>query len=140
MAIEITTTTTTRTLTLPDLPAYWPFKSAPVLPLEEIVAESNAWVANYSPFHPKAQAAFFKCKFGSCAWLVYPRITDRAHLRAAVDLMSLYYVIDLYTDEEDAHTASERCDMVMDAFRYVTAASTFNMIYLTHVRTQKPAW
>jgi len=49
---------------LPDTLAQWPYPATLNLHHWEIKAASDAWLASFNAFDPKAQNAFIRCDFG----------------------------------------------------------------------------
>ncbi|CCM04071.1 uncharacterized protein FIBRA_06230 [Fibroporia radiculosa] len=101
-------------LTLPDTMAAWPWPRTINPYYEEVKAASNAWFRTFKAFNPDSQRAFDKCDFCRLAALAYPTMA-KEHLRTGCDLMNLFFVIDEYTDVEDATTCREMVDIVIDA-------------------------
>ncbi|KAI0774681.1 terpenoid synthase [Trametes elegans] len=89
-----------RYLHIPDLMSSWPWPRRLHPLYEEVSAESNAWFKNFVPFTATSQYAFEQCDFGRLAALMYPD-ASREDLRIGMDLMSLFFVIDEYTDMVD---------------------------------------
>ncbi|KAJ3576333.1 hypothetical protein NP233_g507 [Leucocoprinus birnbaumii] len=88
---------------LPMLLAGWPWLRT-INPLhEEVSAESIAWVESFEPFSPKAQEKFKK-------W-------DIDHLRTACDLLNFIFILDEYTDRQNATQVGMTGEIVMDALR-----------------------
>ncbi|KAF8904746.1 isoprenoid synthase domain-containing protein [Gymnopilus junonius] len=101
-------------LYLPETMADWPWPRAINPHYEEISAESNAWFHSFKAFSKKSQVAFDLCDFGRLASLAYPLIT-KEQLRTGCDLMNLFFVVDEYTDVEEAPVVREMVDIVIDA-------------------------
>ncbi|KAH7887274.1 isoprenoid synthase domain-containing protein [Phlebopus sp. FC_14] len=89
------------TLYLPETMANWPWPRAINPHYEQVSAESNAWFHGFKAFTQRSQHAFDKCDF--------------EHLRTGCDLMNLFFVVDEYTDVEDAPVVREMVDVVIDA-------------------------
>ncbi|KAF8638389.1 hypothetical protein AX17_002250 [Amanita inopinata Kibby_2008] len=106
--------TSAKILRLPRTMDKWPWQRAINPHYEEVSAESDAWFHSFKAFTKTSQEAFDKCDFGRLASLAYPTAT-REQLRAGCDLMNLFFVIDEYTDVEDASAIPEMVDIVKDA-------------------------
>ena len=107
-------------ITLPDLPLLWGVQWEENPLAEALILQADECVKSNEPFtDPRAISKFLKCKFGLFASLFYPKLQDAAHVRATIEQMHLYFVIDHLTDEEDAPTVRRKCDEVMYAFRCV---------------------
>lgn len=103
-------------LYLPDTMSAWPWQRAINPYFNEVKAASNSWFKSFRAFSPASQKAFDKCDFCLLAALAYPR-ARKEHLRAGCDLMNLFFVIDEYTDVEDANVCRDMVDIVIDALR-----------------------
>ncbi|KAL1938253.1 hypothetical protein VTO73DRAFT_11897 [Trametes versicolor] len=106
-----------RSLRLPDTLSQWPYPRRINPAYEEVSAESAAWLRSFHAFSNEAQVAFDKCKFGLLASLTYPNV-DKDHLRAACDLMNVFFVFDEQTDIADTARTRELADIVIDAVRH----------------------
>ncbi|KZT01823.1 terpenoid synthase [Laetiporus sulphureus 93-53] len=91
-------------LHLPETMAAWPWPRRINPCYEEVAAESSAWLRSFKAFSPASQYAFDRCDF--------------EHLRTGCDLMNLFFVIDEYTDVEDAKTCREMVDVIIDALNH----------------------
>jgi hypothetical protein len=100
---------------LPDLLADWPFTASPNA-LQNVVADSAAWVESYGAFSKDAQAAFNRCKFGIFASLAYPT-AGPGHFRAACDLMNLFFVFDEKSDVASGEEVAKQAADIMEALR-----------------------
>ncbi|KAJ7183749.1 isoprenoid synthase domain-containing protein [Mycena filopes] len=89
------------TIHLPDTLGKWPWSRQINPHYSEVSAASSAWLHSLKPFTAQSQRAFDKGEF--------------EHLRTCCDLMNLFFVIDEYTDVEDAATVREMVDVVIDA-------------------------
>lgn len=105
-------------ITLPDLPSIWGVQWEENPLADASILRADEWVKSNEPFaDSRAISKFLKCKFGLFASLFYPKLQDPAHVRATIEQMHLYFVIDHLTDEEDAPSVRRQCDEVMYAFR-----------------------
>ncbi|KAI0630487.1 terpenoid synthase [Trametes polyzona] len=105
---------TVRTLRLPDTLEHWPGKRR-INPLcEEVSVESAAWLRSFGVFTPEKQVAFDECNFGLLASLSFPD-ADEHLLRAACDLMNLFFVFDEQTDVADEVEARRLADVTIRA-------------------------
>ncbi|KAJ7186375.1 isoprenoid synthase domain-containing protein [Mycena filopes] len=89
------------TIYLPDTLGKWPWSRQINPHYQEVSTESSTWLHSLKPFTAQSQRAFDKGKF--------------EHLRTGCDLMNLFFVIDEYTDVEDAATVRGMVDVVIDA-------------------------
>ncbi|KAF7334898.1 Terpene cyclase [Mycena sanguinolenta] len=105
----------TNEIILPDLLAQWPFETNPN-PLQNIVADSAAWVESFEAFSPRAQIAFNLCKFGIFSSLAYAT-AGPGHFRAACDLMNLFFVFDEKSDEASGQEVAQQAADIMRALR-----------------------
>ncbi|CCM04069.1 uncharacterized protein FIBRA_06228 [Fibroporia radiculosa] len=101
-------------LYLPETMANWPWPRMINPYYEEVKAASNAWFRSFNAFKPESQRAFDKCDFCRLASLAYPW-SRKEHLRTGCDLMNVFFVIDEYTDVEDADSCRMMVDIVIDA-------------------------
>ncbi|KAJ6490976.1 terpenoid synthase [Mycena sanguinolenta] len=108
----------TTEIILPDLLAHWPFQTKPN-PLQNIVADSAAWVESFGAFSPRAQIAFNLCKFGIFSSLAYATASPD-HFRAACDLMNLFFVFDEKSDEASGQDVAQQAADIMRALRNPT--------------------
>ncbi|KAF7372989.1 Terpene cyclase [Mycena sanguinolenta] len=108
----------TNEIILPDLLAQWPFETNPN-PLQNIVADSAAWVESFEAFSPRAQIAFNLCKFGIFSSLAYAT-AGPGHFRAACDLMNLFFVFDEKSDEASGQEVAQQAADIMRALRNPT--------------------
>ncbi|KAF7372984.1 Terpene cyclase [Mycena sanguinolenta] len=108
----------TNEIILPDLLAHWPFETKPN-PLQNIVADSAAWVESFEAFSPRAQIAFSLCKFGIFSSLAYAT-AGPDHFRAACDLMNLFFVFDEKSDEASGQEVAQQAADIMRALRNPT--------------------
>ncbi|KAI6163689.1 terpenoid synthase [Pisolithus thermaeus] len=90
----------------------WPRRISPFF--EGVKAESDEWFRSFNALSPKSLKAFEKCDFARLAALAYPD-ASREHLRIACDLMIVYFIVDEYTDVEDANRAAEIVNVIIDA-------------------------
>ncbi|KAJ7290091.1 terpenoid synthase [Mycena rebaudengoi] len=95
--------TNTTDIILPDLLAHWPFETKPN-PLQNIVADSAAWVESFGAFSPRAQIAFNRPD----------------HFRPACDLMNLFFVFDEKSDEASGQEVTQQAADIMGALRNPT--------------------
>ncbi|KAJ6564020.1 terpenoid synthase [Mycena capillaripes] len=105
----------TTEIILPDLLAHWPFETKPN-PLQNVVADSAAWVESYGAFNPRAQIAFNRCKFGIFSSLAYAK-AGPDHFRVACDLMNLFFVFDEKSDEASGQEVARQAADIMNALR-----------------------
>ncbi|PPQ98466.1 hypothetical protein CVT26_013867 [Gymnopilus dilepis] len=101
-------------LYLPETMADWPWPRAINPYYKEVSAQSDAWFHSFKAFSARSQKAFDKCDFGRLASLAYPLVT-KEQLRTGCDLMNLFFVVDEYTDVEEAPVVREMVDIVIDA-------------------------
>ncbi|KAF8998905.1 terpenoid synthase [Hymenopellis radicata] len=114
-----------QTVLLPDLPSYWPFAAREnPLATAELVSTCDRWVEDNAPFDATPRSSFMRCNFALFASLVYPNFCDVAHVRAVIEQMHLYYVIDKLTDGNDGPTVRKQCDEVLNALRNPHDASS----------------
>lgn len=102
-------------ITLPNLLADWPFTTAPN-PLQNVVADSAAWVESYRAFSKDAQKKFNRCQFGIFTSLAYPT-AGPGHFRAACDLMNLFFVFDEKSDAVSGDQVAQQAADIMHALR-----------------------
>ncbi|KAK3367415.1 terpenoid synthase [Lasiosphaeria ovina] len=88
---------------VPDFLRNWQWERALNPLYEEVKTDSLAWLHGFGFFDVKSQDSFDRCEF--------------QHARSTCDLMDLFYVIDEYTDVEDAGGVQKIVDIIMDAFR-----------------------
>ncbi|KZT08381.1 terpenoid synthase [Laetiporus sulphureus 93-53] len=101
-------------LYLPDTMKDWPWPRK-INPYEdEVKAPSMEWLRFFKAFNPKSQVAFERGDFVHAAALICPW-GNKEQLRPFCDLMNLFFVIDHYTDFEDASDCREFTDVMMDA-------------------------
>ncbi|KAJ6563922.1 terpenoid synthase [Mycena capillaripes] len=105
----------TTEIILPDLLAHWPFETKPN-PLQNIVADSAAWVESLGAFSPRDQLAFNRCKFGIFSSLAYAK-AGPDHFRVACDLMNLFFVFDEKSDEASGQKVAQQAADIMNALR-----------------------
>ncbi|KAI6120872.1 terpenoid synthase [Pisolithus croceorrhizus] len=86
---------------LPNTMANWPWPRRINPFFEEVKAESDEWFRSFNALSPKSLKAFEKCDF--------------EHLRVACDLMIVYFIVDEYTDVEDANRTAEIVNVIIDA-------------------------
>ncbi|KAH7908011.1 isoprenoid synthase domain-containing protein, partial [Hygrophoropsis aurantiaca] len=96
--------------------ATWPWERAINPHYEEVKAESGAWFRGFKAFNPQSQKAFDRCDFARFAALAYPR-ASREHLRTGCDLIKVYFIIDEYTDIENAAVTRDMVEVAIDALR-----------------------
>jgi len=101
---------------LPDLLSQWPWPRVLNPHYEECKRESEAWLRSFEALDPKSQNLFDRCNVSLLSGLGYP-LLDKDCLRAACDLMDLFFIYDEYTDKLDGDGARNCADIVMDALR-----------------------
>ncbi|KAL1938232.1 hypothetical protein VTO73DRAFT_11876 [Trametes versicolor] len=94
----------------------WPYPRRINAAHEQVSAESAAWLRSFHAFSAEKQVAFDKCNFGLLASLTYPDV-DEDHLRAACDIMNVFFLFDEQTDTVNAARVRELGDIVIDAVR-----------------------
>ncbi|KAH7928453.1 terpenoid synthase [Leucogyrophana mollusca] len=99
---------------MPDTVVDWPWPRIINPHFEEVKLESEAWLRSLKAFTPESQKAFDKGDFCLFSALVYPH-ASKEHLRSICDVMQLGFVIDEYTDVENADVTREMIDVVIDA-------------------------
>lgn len=99
---------------LPNTMANWPWPRRINPFFEEVKAEVDEWFRSFNALSPKSLKAFEKCDFARLAALSYPD-ASREHLRIGCELMIVYFIVDEYTDAEDADRAAEMVDIIIDA-------------------------
>ncbi|KAI5998081.1 terpenoid synthase [Pisolithus albus] len=110
----------------------WPRRINPFF--KEVKVEADEWFRSFNALSPKSLKAFEKCDFGwyssvlsampplsksslstaRLSALAYPD-ASREHLRIACDLMIVYFIVDEYTDVEDAERTAEIVNIIIDA-------------------------
>ncbi|KAI0089641.1 isoprenoid synthase domain-containing protein [Irpex rosettiformis] len=145
MAEEMNTQTSTTELTkghpypemlyLPETVRDWPWTRMINPYYEEVAHESSVWLKPFKPFKKQSQYAFDLCDFGRLAALVYPH-ASREHLRAGVDLMNVYFVIDEYTDVEPQQVVREMIEVIIDAIHNPTKPRPKGEVVLGEITRQ----
>ncbi|KAG0706610.1 isoprenoid synthase domain-containing protein [Suillus ampliporus] len=105
-----------RRMYLPDTMTNWPWPRAINPHFEEVKAEVDASFRDFKALSPESQEAFDKCDFARLAGLAYPN-APREHLRIGCELMNVYFIVDEYTDIENAAVTKEMLDIVFDALQ-----------------------
>ncbi|KAG1886765.1 terpenoid synthase [Suillus subluteus] len=102
---------------IPDILARWPIPRLLNQHYSKVSAESSAWFASFKSLSPKAQQAFdgYKCSLLAC--LCYPNALEE-HVRSACDLMSLFGLIDEYSDALKEDEVRQQKDAIMDALHH----------------------
>ncbi|KAK3364561.1 terpenoid synthase [Lasiosphaeria hispida] len=103
-------------VTIPDFLRNWPWKREINANYETAKAAAEAWVHTFNFFDSKSQNAFDRCELSKLSSLTYPYF-DQAQLRAACELMTLFYLFDEYTDVSAPAATRALADVVMDALR-----------------------
>ncbi|KAI5995364.1 terpenoid synthase [Pisolithus marmoratus] len=88
---------------LPNTMANWPWPRRINPFFEEVKAEADEWFRSFGALSPKSLKAFEKCDF--------------ENLRIACELMIVYFIVDEYTDVEDADRAAEIVDIIIDTLK-----------------------
>ncbi|KAG6330338.1 hypothetical protein ID866_8752 [Astraeus odoratus] len=101
---------------LPNTMANWPWPRKMNPYFEEVKAEANEWFRAFNALTPQSLKAFEKCDFARLASLAYPN-ASREHLRVACELIIVYFIVDEYTDVEDATRTGEIVDIIIDALK-----------------------
>ncbi|KIJ57533.1 hypothetical protein HYDPIDRAFT_171648, partial [Hydnomerulius pinastri MD-312] len=120
-----------RMMYIPDTMARWPWPRVMNPHFGTVKAEADAWFRTFKAFTPESQAAFDKCDFARFAALAYPTATQGGstrlqwdsvlrqmaseHLRISCELINVYFIIDEYTDVENAPVTRQMVDIVIDA-------------------------
>ncbi|KAG2035416.1 isoprenoid synthase domain-containing protein [Suillus americanus] len=86
---------------LPDTMVNWPWPRAINPHFEDVKIEVDAAFRDFKALSPDSQKAFDKCDF--------------EHLRIGCELMNVYFIVDEYTDIENAAVTKEMVDIVLDA-------------------------
>ncbi|KAG2346537.1 terpenoid synthase [Suillus weaverae] len=86
---------------LPDTMINWPWPRAINPHFEDVKTEVDASFRDFRALGPESQEAFDKCDFD--------------HLRIGCELMNVYFILDEYTDIENAEVTKEMVDIVLDA-------------------------
>ncbi|KIK17354.1 hypothetical protein PISMIDRAFT_111694 [Pisolithus microcarpus 441] len=86
---------------LPNTMANWPWPRRINPFFEQVKVEADEWFRSFNALSPKSLKAFEKCDFAE-------------HLRIACDLMIVYFVVDEYTDVEDAERTAEIVNIIID--------------------------
>ncbi|OJA11858.1 hypothetical protein AZE42_03256 [Rhizopogon vesiculosus] len=92
----------------------WPWPRSINPHFEAVKLEVDASFRDFKALSPKSQEAFDKCDSARLAALAYPN-APREHLRIGCDLMNVYFIVDEYTDIENAAVTKEMVDIVLDA-------------------------
>ncbi|KAH7930432.1 terpenoid synthase [Leucogyrophana mollusca] len=100
----------------PDTMAAWPWPRTINSHFEEVKVASDTWFRNFKAFSPQSQKSFDRCDFDRFGALAYPR-ASKEHLRTACDLIKVFFVIDEYTDVENATATREMVEVVLDALK-----------------------
>ncbi|KAG0694264.1 terpenoid synthase [Suillus ampliporus] len=95
---------------LPDTMTSWPWPRAINHHLEDVKAEVDASFRDFKALSHESQEAFNKCNFACLSALIHPNI-PREHLRIGCDLMNVYFIVDKYTDVENAAVTKEMVDI-----------------------------
>ncbi|KAI0294469.1 terpenoid synthase [Multifurca ochricompacta] len=82
----------------------------------EVKAETAAWIRSFGAFSPKVQAAYDLCDFCLLASLTYPN-HDKARLRTACNLMSVFLLCDEYSDVADEDEVQGMVNITEDVLR-----------------------
>ncbi|KAG1752168.1 isoprenoid synthase domain-containing protein [Suillus lakei] len=101
-------------LYLPDTMANWPWPRAINPHFEDVKAEVDASFRDFKALSPESQEAFDKCDFARLSALTYPNVS-RELLRIGCVLNNVYFIVDEYTDAENAAVTQEMLDIVLDA-------------------------
>ncbi|KAL4067245.1 isoprenoid synthase domain-containing protein [Scleroderma yunnanense] len=96
--------------------ANWPWPRRINPHFEEVKAEADEWFRSFNALTPQSLIAFEKCDFGRLAALAYPD-APREHLRIGCELMIIYFIVDEYTDVENATRTAEIVDIIIDALK-----------------------
>ncbi|KZT12302.1 terpenoid synthase [Laetiporus sulphureus 93-53] len=105
-------------LHIPDTMSAWPWPRQINQHYEEVKAASDLWIQSFNVCKPSSQRAFERCDLGLLAALMYPSL-NKAHLRVGCDLMNIVFVIDDYTDVQDATVCDKVADVVKHALHNV---------------------
>ncbi|KAI5998083.1 terpenoid synthase [Pisolithus albus] len=91
----------------------WPRRINPFF--EEVKVEADEWFRSFNALSPESLKAFEKCDLG---WYFSPVLlhwlTLMEHLRIGCDLMIVYFIVDEYTDVEDAERTAEIVNIIID--------------------------
>ncbi|KAG1742745.1 isoprenoid synthase domain-containing protein [Suillus paluster] len=90
-----------RMMYLPDTMTNWPWPRAINPHFEDVKAEVDASFRDFKALSPESQEAFDKCDF--------------EHLRIGSELMNVYFIVDEFTDSENAAGTKAMVDIVLDA-------------------------
>jgi len=99
---------------LPDTMVNWPWPRAINPHFEDVKIEVDAAFRDFKALCHESQEAFDKCDFARLTALAYPNV-PREHLRIGCELMNIYFIVDEYTDIENAAVTKEMVDIVLDA-------------------------
>ncbi|KAM5542498.1 hypothetical protein V8D89_003957 [Ganoderma adspersum] len=102
---------------LPDTMKSWPWPRRLNPHREESTAKSVSWFKGLRPFSPKSLRAYDMADGGLLCALAYP-IVSVEHLRIAIDVIGVMFVIDECTDVESGAEACQTVEIVMDALRH----------------------
>ncbi|KAI1791051.1 isoprenoid synthase domain-containing protein [Ganoderma leucocontextum] len=102
---------------LPDTMKSWPWPRRMNPHREAAAAESMAWFKALKPFSPRSLHAYDMSDCGLYSALAYPDVSHE-HLRIAIDMMAVLFVIDEYTDVESAPEARQTVEVAIDALRH----------------------
>ncbi|KAI6031314.1 terpenoid synthase [Pisolithus microcarpus] len=86
---------------LPNTMANWPWPRRINPFLEQVKVEADEWFRSFNALSPESLKAFEKCDFAE-------------HLCIACDLMIVYFIVDEYTDVEDAERTAEIVNIIID--------------------------
>ncbi|KAH7928468.1 terpenoid synthase [Leucogyrophana mollusca] len=106
--------TETKMFHLPDTMATWPWPRVINPHFEEVKAASDGWFRSLKAFSPKSQKSFERADLSRFGALAYPH-ASKEHLRTGCDLIYVGFVVDEYTDIENAEVTREMIEIAIDA-------------------------
>ncbi|OJA11859.1 hypothetical protein AZE42_03257 [Rhizopogon vesiculosus] len=105
--------TRARMIYLPDTMTNWPWPRIINPHFEAVKLEVDASFRDFKALSHESQEAFDKCDFARLAALLHPDV-PREHLRIGCDLMNIYFIVDEYTDIENAAVTKRMVDLIID--------------------------
>ncbi|KAM5538094.1 hypothetical protein V8D89_008291 [Ganoderma adspersum] len=110
---------TTQYLYLPDTMKSWPWPRRINPHHEAATAACTAWFKGFKPFSPKSLQAYDRADCGLLSALTSSSVSaSTEHLRIAIDMMTVMFVVEASTDVESEAEACQTVEIAIDALRH----------------------